>query len=92
MFPTFLYAFVLILPYRCAPCLLSVASCAVVCCVWCIPAGFLTVSKWATLIMLCIICMLIHINPAISRRTLLRPLICNKCGSHMVLLTASWPG
>lgn len=82
-----------VLPYLCAPPLLPVATCAVVCCVQCIPAGFLTVSKWVTLIMFCNICMLIHINSAISRKTLLKPLICKVwAGSHMVLLTASWPG
>lgn len=58
-----------ILPYLYVPALLSGASVAVVCCVQCIPAGFLTVNKWVTLIMFCVICMLIHINPAISRRT-----------------------
>ena len=82
-----------LLPYVSVPSLLSVAHCAVVCCVQCIPAGFLTVSKWATPIMFCNICMLIHINPAISRRTLLKPLICKVwADSHVVMLTASWPG
>lgn len=82
-----------ILPYLCAPPLLPVATCAVVCCVQCIPAGFLTVSKWVTLIIFCNICMLIRINSAISRKTLLKPLVCKVwAGSHMVLLTASWPG
>lgn len=46
---------------------------------------FFILSKWVSLIMFCAVCMLIHIDPAISRRTWLKPLICKVC-----VLVVTW--